>query len=41
VIDTFGSSNNGNTVLNVGGGNLIVLPRVADAQDLVDDIVIF
>ncbi len=41
IINTYGSSSNGNTVLNFGGGNLVVLVGVADAQDLVDDIVIF
>lgn len=41
VIDTYASSHNGNTVLNFGTGNLIVLVGVADAQGLVDDIVIF
>jgi len=41
VINTFASSANGNTILDFGNGNIIVLAGITDAQVLVDDIVIF
>jgi len=41
VIDTYASSANGNTVLDFGNGNIIVIEGITNAQDLVDDIVIF
>jgi serralysin len=41
VINTFASSANGNTVLDFGNGNVIVIEGITNAQDLVDDIVIF
>lgn len=41
VINTFASSANGSTTLDFGNGNLIVLTGIANAQNLIDDIVIF
>lgn len=41
VVDTFASTANGDTILDFGNGNIIMLASIANAQLLVDDIVIF